>query len=488
MRFRSTLILFLVAVSVGAYVYFVEFERAAEEAKKKTLFEFKADDAVGIVLSYTDRVIELKKVDDAWRIQRPLDVAADDTSVRNLLNAIAECEVKREIENPDSDLSVYALDAPLVTVKVRLRERELPAVSVGRNTPVGFSTYISREDDKKVLLTSSAFRSGMDKQVKDLRDKTILSFEDDQVQRISIVGGDKNILLAHQDEKWTIERPLARAADSSTLRAFLSTLRSMRAIDFPSDDAQDLAPFGLDSPRLAVTLHIAKGDEQKTLLVGSENEKKEIFVKTAARPTVYTVSEWVFRDLNKDVKDFRDKTVLAFDVDAARRVEIRRSDDTLVKLTRADDPKWTMDVGEGEKPAEMTISQYVKDLRDLKGFDIAADQPASLAEYGLDPPLLAISVRGVEDAALGAVRIGRRQPEPGKAEYTASVEGGDTVFLIRDYLFTRLDKHRKDFLKQPTPTASSESTDGQDDVDEGDDFDFGAEEDDLPTEDFGAEE
>ena len=41
MRFRTTLILLLLLIGLGAYVYLVEYPKAEQEAKKKTLFEFK---------------------------------------------------------------------------------------------------------------------------------------------------------------------------------------------------------------------------------------------------------------------------------------------------------------------------------------------------------------------------------------------------------------------------------------------------------------
>ncbi|MBI1813553.1 MAG: DUF4340 domain-containing protein [Deltaproteobacteria bacterium] len=483
MRFRTTLILLLVAAGLGAYVYFVEFEKAAQEAKKKTVFEFKADDATAVSLTYFDHAIELTKSDAGWRITKPIDVAADDTAAKNLVTAIAECELKKELENPQTDLSVYALDKPFVTVKVKLKDKDLPAILVGKNTPVGFFTYISRDDDKKVLLTSSAFRSGMDKQVKDLRDKAILAFADDDVRKVSIVSEHQNLQLAKKDDTWTIERPATYPADPATIRTLLSTLKSMRAVDFPTESAEDLAAYGLDTPRLVVALTLAKNDSEIALLVGKENDKKEIFVKASTRPTIYTVSEWVFKDLNKELKDFRDKTVLAFDKDAVRAVDIKRADGAVIKLARGDDQKWRVDGAADAKPLETAITQYLSDLHDLKGFDIVADKPGNRADFGLEPPLLSIALRGANDAALGGVLIGRRQPEPNKSEYTAMAQGTDTVFLVRDYVFTRLDKQQKDFIEQPTPVTSPspalQTQEHEEDDDEGEppaaDEHFGAE-------------
>ena len=191
MRLRTTILLILVLAGLGAYVYFVEYPKAEQEAKKKTLFELKADDATQLTLDYGDHKIVLKKTGNDWRLTEPLDAPADATTVKNLISAIADCEVKRDLKDASSDLSLYGLDKPFVTVTVKVGDKDLPAFMVGKNTPVGFSTYVQRADDKKIQLTGSAFRSGVDKKVKDLRDKAIIDFTDGDIQRLEISGDGK---------------------------------------------------------------------------------------------------------------------------------------------------------------------------------------------------------------------------------------------------------------------------------------------------------
>jgi ribosomal protein L14E/L6E/L27E len=453
MRFRTTLLLILVLAGLGAYVYFVEYPKAEEEAKKKTLFELKADDVTQVTLDYGDHKIVLKKSGADWRMTEPLDVPADATTAKNLASAIADCEVKHELKDASADLSQYGLDKPFVTVTVKAGDKELPAFMVGKNTPVGFSTYVQRADDKKIQLTGSAFRSGVDKKVKDLRDKTIIDFVDGDVQRLELSGDGKELVLVQKDDKWTIEQPASYAADGSTVRSFLSTLRSMRATDFPDDQPADLATYGLDKPQLKIALHLGKDNAEKSILIGKENDKKEIFVQRAGQPTVYTVSDWVLRDLNKNPADFRDKTVLAFDRDKVTAVELKRKDGSHTKLVHGANNQWQVEGAEG-KPAETVITQYLTDLHDLKGYEIAADQPADLAQFGLDQPSLAVSVFGENNKPVGTALLGARDKD-GKKEYTALLEGGPTVFLVRDYLFTRLDKQPKDFIeKPPAPTVA----------------------------------
>jgi hypothetical protein len=456
MRFRTTIVLILLLLGLGAYVYWVEYPEAQEEAKKKTLFEFKPEDVAEISLVYADREINLKRSGDDWQLTKPIDVAADAVTARNLANTIAECEVKKELTDASSDLTQYGLDSPFVTVTVKLKDRELTAILVGKNAPVGSSTYVQKADDKRVLLTSSTFRAGVDKKVKDLRDKTILTFADKDVQKVGIRGEGKDIRLVQKDDAWNIEQPGPYAADATAMRSFLSTLRSLRAADFPDDQPTDLSTYGLDHPRLQVALYLGKDSIEKRLLIGKETDKKEIYVQQSDGPAVYTVSDWVFRDLNKNVGDFRDKTVLAFDRDKVTALEIKPTDGSPVKLVRGENKQWQVEGNEG-KAAETVISQYLSDLRDLKGYEIAMDNPADLSPFGLDNPLLALTVVGEENATVGTVLLGQRETAEAK-EYAAMTAGGPTVFLVRDYLVTRLNKQLQDFVEHPTPTAGAGTT------------------------------
>jgi hypothetical protein len=454
MRLRNTLILALLFAGLAGYLYFIEIDKAAQEAKKKTLFDIDTEAVTALTLVYPDRTIAVKKVDDKWRMTQPIEDLADEPTVTNLVRAIADCEVKKTLDDVPADLAPFGLDKPKVEIKVTLKDRELPAIKVGKNTPVGFSTYIQRADEPKVYLTNSSFASGTDKQAKDLRDKQILTVADETIRRIVLQRPDGAVALKKADEAWQLEQPLSTAADASTVRGLLTTLRSLRATDFVAEQASDLAQYGLDQPRLTITLYGEKEDDQKQVQLGNENEKKDVFVKVAARPTIYTASSFVFRDLNKSVNDLRDKTVVAFAPDAVTAVDVTRRDGEQFTLTQKDKDTWTISTAE-TAPDKTKITQFLTDLKDLKGYEIAADAPTDLAPFGLTAPDLTITLRG-SDAAIATVRFGTVTGEADKKEYTAAREGQDTVFRVRDYLYTRINKHAKDFLPKPTPGPTVE--------------------------------
>ena len=85
-----------------------------------------------------------------------------------------------------------------------------------------------------MLLTAATLRTALDKQPKDLRDKQLLTFKDDDVTRIEITpAGDPAVALVRKDkDAWTLE-PGGQPTDLTEVRSYLSSLRAARAVDFP---------------------------------------------------------------------------------------------------------------------------------------------------------------------------------------------------------------------------------------------------------------
>ena len=71
-----------------------------------------------------------------------------------------------------------------------------------------------------------------------------------------------DVTLTRKDkDAWTVD-PGDLPADINEVRSYLSTLRSTRAVDFADDTGTDLAKYGLQTPRLSVTLFLPDGKTQ----------------------------------------------------------------------------------------------------------------------------------------------------------------------------------------------------------------------------------
>jgi hypothetical protein len=455
MRPRSTLLLAAVFAGLIAYLYFVESKQVAEdEAKSKTLIEVKADDVTALALTYGDREIALERQDGTWRMTKPVASAADEMAVKNLLRAIAEAEVKKTIDDPPQDLLPFGLAPPFVTLTISTKDGALPAIKVGKTTAVSFSTYVQRADQPKVYLTGSAFRTGVDKQAKDLRDKTIVSYVEADIDAVTLAGPGGTVELKKQDGNWWIEQPVRHRADNAAVRTLLSTVRNLRATDFANDNPApaDLAAYGLEPPQRRLSFRGAN-DTNATLDVGKPTEQG-LYVRAGDRPTTFVVGQWVGDELDNGVNEYRDKTLLSFDPAAAARIVVTRADGSGFALD-ARDGKWTL-AGSDATLHPASVDAFLGAVGRLAGTQVLAESAADLGEWGLAQPALTIAVTGSDGQPIGTVRVGSHAPDPPATQYTAQRDGDPAVMQLGDYQFRQLDKQPDDFTRPPRPAAAAD--------------------------------
>lgn len=455
MKLARILILAILVAGLGGYLYFYELPQAEKEAEKEKLVGVKDDDVTSIELAYPDRTIALAKGDAGWRLTKPVDAPADEPVVKALVTAITGAQVQKSLDEVPPDLSPFGLDKPSTTITLGTKSGALPPIAVGKNTTIGARTYVRKGTEPKIYLTASTLQTSINKQARDLRDKQLLDFKDDDVTRVDIAKpGAPPLTLTRKDrDAWTIQ-PGDYPADATEMRSYLSSLRTTRATDFPDDSPADLEKYGLATPRLTVTVATGKdGASTQQLLVGGESggeQSKQVYVKRGSQPTVFAVGEWALRSLDKDAPALRDKTVVAFESENVGRVVLERKEGTGATLVRTAAGGWSVEGLDEAKVKVTAVQRFVDDVKDLKGSAVAAEPPGDLGRFGLGAPALRITLTDKDGKPIGTVLAAKQD-----TKYFVMRDGGPTVFETRDYMFTRLDKQARDFEQSTTPTTAS---------------------------------
>src|SRR5437667_6069769 len=102
MKWKTTLVLFVIAGGVFAYLYFVERNRpGTEEAARRSqnLVNFDRNKIDGVVIQNGDDKIDIRKHEDKWRLEMPIKDQADASVVNNVL---------LDLENWQKDASISA--------------------------------------------------------------------------------------------------------------------------------------------------------------------------------------------------------------------------------------------------------------------------------------------------------------------------------------------------------------------------------------------
>ncbi len=478
MQFRNTVIALILLALIGGYAYYTSRHPSSSEGKP--LLHVKPEDIAKIDLRYPDREIELElNREGKWTITKPLRVDADQTTASSLARDIANVEVRKTILENAKDLAPFGLDRPKAVVTITLKNnKQLPAIEVGKSTPVGFSTYIKTADKPTVFLTSSTFASEVTKNLDDLRDRTLIAASNDQVNKIVLERPSQpKIELEKHDGEWKIVAPRAYPADSSEVASFVGTLTGGRIDRFVSDAPKNLADYGLDKPQLTVSIYVAKDKTPQTLEFGkatSTNGTNGYYAKRASSESVYTVPDWIFKDINKQVNDFRDKTVLAFDPSKVGKVEIQNGTQKFT-LEQDKDGKWRIENGVSEPADNGLVIQFLSNLRNLKGNAIVAEPAQNLKDFGLDQPAMQLALSDTAGKSIGSVKLGKvpesqtaaastsgaASPTPTPAaptyDYYATSSGTQAVFKIESYSFDDLNKTPDQLKAKPASAASKKS-------------------------------
>lgn len=465
MKPRNTLVLLLVLLGLGAYLYFVERPNEQREEAEKKLVALNKDDVTGVTLAYPDRTIVLEKnADGHWRLTQPVTADADDPVVNNMIVAVAEADVSRTLDDVGDKLASYGLAPPEATVTLTLKSGSVPPIKIGKTTQIGSAAYFQKGDDPKVYIGTMAFQSAMKKQVKDLRDKTLLTFEDQDVKKVELTKAGSTIALEHgEGDKWRITSPGTYPADAAEIRALLASIRGLRADDFVSDDpAADLAKYGLVEPQLKVAVTAGKDGAQKTLLLGGfkddDANKKGIYAKRAELPAVVVLPDFSIKNLDKSLSTLRDKTVLTgITKDQIAKIVVTRKDGNGFTLTKRDGTWHIEEPGEGTE-RQPTMTRFLDDVVAFKGTDIMSEEPnKDLREYGLGTPDMTVVLNDADGKPL-ATLIGARGPEPAgdpNAKAFVSGVGSGIVYVVKPFVYDRIDKKRADFRDAPKPAPGT---------------------------------
>ncbi|MGH7768098.1 MAG: DUF4340 domain-containing protein [Candidatus Binatia bacterium] len=307
MRRLNTLILAVLLIALGAYVYFFELAKD-EKGKSERLINFKSDELTGIDLANPKQGLQLQKDPSGkWRLTQPLRAGADDSAVASLIAALAAADIKRPLEKKPSaeDLKSFGLDPPAARISLTLKSGfTLPELVVGAKTALGESAYVRRGSDPVVYLTGAALVFALDKEPNELRDRTIVAVPPEQATRLEIqTTGQALIVAKGEKEEWTIESPLKKSAKTVAVHGYLAQLAQLRAKTFADDQPADLKKYGLDRAALKISVAGKDGKNLATLRVGGKSADG-YYAAAEGTPAVYTIDERSYNLLRKQPADF----------------------------------------------------------------------------------------------------------------------------------------------------------------------------------------
>ena len=311
MKIRTTVILFGIFLILLVFVYLFEGPLSEKERRQQegvvALFpDFQKESAAKISVASPTQEVILEKQEYGWKIAKTDDFFADPQLVDTALETIAQ--FKREniaSRNPEKKEIFEVVPGKGLEVVVFAADQEEPLAHfiMGKAAPDFFSSYVRKEGSDEVLQVSAS-RTTFEKDIKSWRDKTILTFPAELATQLTLTRPDESITLEKDESgSWKIIKPEQIAAQQDVVKKILTTLSSLKALDFAED--YDVAKYQLDDPLLTITL-ILKDQVEKRLLIGKmDEEKSQYYAKNQADKAIFLIGKYQFETANKSFTDLQ---------------------------------------------------------------------------------------------------------------------------------------------------------------------------------------
>ncbi|HUJ48565.1 MAG TPA: DUF4340 domain-containing protein [Bryobacteraceae bacterium] len=441
MRLRSLLAAAALLVALAVGLYFSNKQEAAKAAKPPS-------DAPPKILSIPDgeiTKISVKAKGGAetvlqrtsagkWQMISP-EYPADQEAVNQLVTSAANITSDRVVEDKMSDPKTYGFNDPALKVDITSKGGKVSDFLIGDDTPTNSGSYASLQGDPRVFTVASYVKSGLNKTFNDLRDKRLLTFDQDKLSRVELTAKKQTEEFGRDKDQWQIVKPKPLRADGSQVDELIRKLRDVKMDPaVPDEDAKKaMSAFASGTPVAAVKFTDPSGTQQ----IEIRKNKDDYYAKSSVIAGVYKVPSELGTGVDKGLDDFRQKKLFDFGFNDPSKVEMHDAGKTYSFTKSGDD--WSSN---GKRMDGISVQSFIDKVRDLAASKfIDSGKPGTpstditvtwsdgkrvekvliskqgndyIAQRENEPALYGLDSKSVDDLSKAASDVKPAPPPPGK--------------------------------------------------------------------------
>jgi hypothetical protein len=258
--------------------------------RNKDLLNFDNNAANRLLLTTPKNRFELKKENGKWQMAAPIQASADESKISSILSRVRYGRINEFTAEQMNDAKPYGLDKPAYEFTVFFGANDAQkTVNFGKKD--GANYYAHDPARPQVFKIDTSLVKDLNVTVMDLRNKKLAQFESWNADYIELNYADTLKIVCEKDtsSNWQIKAPQQRKAKSWEVSNITGGVAGMEATAFVDEGAGDLKKYGLDKPRLTVTVK-QKGSEVANVLIGKEKGDR-VFAKAANSSVVVEVKK-----------------------------------------------------------------------------------------------------------------------------------------------------------------------------------------------------
>jgi hypothetical protein len=272
--------------------------------------------------------------------------------------------------------------------------------------------------------------------------KKVFQFEIHQIQELKLTQKGKTIrCIKGEGDTWNLTEPVKALADESVVMSVLNGLAAAEIERVLSEKIDDPATFGFDKPEYDIKFK--SKDNTYHLLLGKKNPTDYFYyAKDADQEKLILIPYSISYNINKDLFQFRDKTVLKANIKETSALEIESSG-KVVRLAKQEKGEWKILQPKAVNAGKDEVDKYITSISVLRVKKFMEKDESDFSKTGLDSPSLKIRLTVGKAKTVKTLLIGKKD----KDIYYAQRGSGEEVFQLAaldvDNLKYKLDDFRR---------------------------------------------
>ena len=250
------------------------------EFLEKTLLAFEEEEILELSLRSRNETIRLVRgKSNNWDIQSPIKTTADLSTINSLLFDLKEAKITEFIKISLDIPKTFGLDTPQKSFSLKMKNGKTWALQFGNQTSNGKQIFANRTGESTVFSISKEVVNKLFRSLHDLRNKKLLEFKSEEVNKILIKTSDKLFELKKKGSEWHLEKP----EKIKTKHIGHDLIWTLKGLEFNSIVTPPLPEnlAGLDVPLFAISLWKNELEEVAALKVGKLFDQEQEYIVQA---------------------------------------------------------------------------------------------------------------------------------------------------------------------------------------------------------------
>ncbi len=371
--------------------------RSTDALRDRNLMRVELDEVDEVILEKGGRRVVMK-LDPfgTWRVEEPYRLPAERDEVINAVNTITGASAVTFVEEAPSSLEGYGLANPVMTAIVKSGDGGIRhTLSLG-NEEMG-RVYAMTGERPNVYSVSMSILQQLDREPDFYRRATAFEFQSYRIPTFSMDLGDESVtLVKHAFEDWRMTSPYELRANDRFITAMLDSLEIARVREHIPATPSNRAAYGFEHPAASLALTIEDRVRPQEILVGTASgDGKYRYVLDPAEEWIYAVDASSLQRLPATALELRDNKILRFKGYQVHMFEVITPDERLrVRRDQKQRVVWKMEEPATGDADAISVGRAFSELDSLysQAF-VTADPEADLASYGLDRPIMELTLQ-----------------------------------------------------------------------------------------------